>query len=229
MKWKIFLLGESNNPRLPFRDNTVARVFQGPQYTYRYSKPAGVSLCYTSGVQAARFFRVIAKRELRGVFMKANKALKRLAKIEALMSNVAARYSASEPHTQEVLQEAKAAVARARETVQASSGTAKNPAKPKRKLSAAPRRRAQKRAAAAKAGRAAKKAAPARKKAAVKKAAVKTPIANAAKKSAPIKRAAKKTAAKKMPPVSVPAPKEAATQSRVPAPGMERVPTSYRA
>ena len=88
--------------------------------------------------------------------MKANKALKRLAKIEALMSDVTKRYSASAPHTREVLQDAKAAVTRAKEAVslQASSGTAKNPpmkrskppsnatpelSKPKRKLSAAGR------------------------------------------------------------------------------------------
>ena len=57
--------------------------------------------------------------------MKANKALKRLAKIEALMSVVTERYSASAPHIREVLQDAKAAVARARETVQASSRAAK--------------------------------------------------------------------------------------------------------
>ncbi len=89
--------------------------------------------------------------------MKANKALKRLAKIEALMSGVTERYSASAPHLREVLQDAKAAVTRAKEAVslQSSSGTAKNPpvkhseatskamrelSKPKRKLSAAGRR-----------------------------------------------------------------------------------------
>jgi hypothetical protein len=88
--------------------------------------------------------------------MKANKALKRLAKIEALMSDVTERYS-SAPHIREVLQDAKAAVTRAKEAVslQASSGTAKNPlvkhskppskatpepSKPKRKLSAAGRK-----------------------------------------------------------------------------------------
>jgi len=60
--------------------------------------------------------------------MKANKALKRLAKIEALISDVMERYS-SAPHMREVLQEAKAAVTRAKEAVslQVSSGTAKNP------------------------------------------------------------------------------------------------------
>ena len=87
--------------------------------------------------------------------MKANKALRRLAKIEALISDVAERYS-SAPHIRKVLQDAKAAVTRAKEAVslQASSGTAKNPpmkrskppsnatpelSKPKRKLSAAGR------------------------------------------------------------------------------------------
>ena len=89
--------------------------------------------------------------------MKANKALKRLAKIEMLMSDVTERYSASAPHIREVLQDAKAAVTRAKEAVslRTSSGTAKNPAvkhsapmskatpepsKPKRKLSAAGRK-----------------------------------------------------------------------------------------
>jgi hypothetical protein len=59
--------------------------------------------------------------------MKGNKALKRLAKIEALMSDLTERYSASAP-IREVLQDAKAAVTRAKEAVslQASSGTAKN-------------------------------------------------------------------------------------------------------
>jgi len=88
--------------------------------------------------------------------MKATKALKRLAKIEALMSDVTERYS-SAPHIREVLRDAKAAVTRAKEAVslQASSGTAKNlsvehseptskakrePSKPKRKLSAAGRK-----------------------------------------------------------------------------------------
>jgi hypothetical protein len=61
--------------------------------------------------------------------MKANKAVKRLAKIEALMSDVTERYSASAPHIREMLQDAKAAVTRAKEAVslQASSGKAKSP------------------------------------------------------------------------------------------------------
>jgi len=89
--------------------------------------------------------------------MKANKALKRLAKIEALMSDLTERYSASSPRIRDVLQNAKAAVTRAKDAVglQASSGTSKNPpvkhskaiskaspdlSKPKRKLSAADRK-----------------------------------------------------------------------------------------
>ena len=86
--------------------------------------------------------------------MKANKVLKRLAKIEALILKVTERTSASTPHIRELLRDAKAAVIRAKEAVQTSSGTAKNPpvkhsepsskttpelSKPKRKLSAAGR------------------------------------------------------------------------------------------
>ena len=108
--------------------------------------------------------------------MKANKALKRLAKIEALISDVTERYSAGAHHIREALHEAKDAVARVKAAVrsQATSGTAKPskaPTKKKRRLSAAGkkaiqeaalRRWAQKRAATAKAAR---------------KAAVKTPTA----------------------------------------------------
>src|ERR1035441_9234308 len=66
---------------------------------------------------------------MKGMIMKANKALKRLAKIEALMSDVTERYSVSAAHIREVLQDAKVAVTRAKEAVslQASSGTAKYP------------------------------------------------------------------------------------------------------
>jgi hypothetical protein len=94
---------------------------------------------------------------MKGMVMKAKKALKRLAKIEALMSGVAERYSASATHVREVLQDAKTAVIRAKEAVslQASSGTSKHPpvkhseptskatpepSKPKRELSAAGRK-----------------------------------------------------------------------------------------
>src|SRR5260370_10100192 len=64
----------------------------------------------------------------RGMVMKTNKALKRLAKIEALMSDVTERYSARSPHIREVLRDAKAAVTREKEAVSlhASTGAAKN-------------------------------------------------------------------------------------------------------
>ena len=146
--------------------------------------------------------------------MKANKALKRLAKIEALMSDLTERYSAGAPSIRDLLQNAEVAVTQAKEAVglQASSWTAKNRlakqskaiskapqelSKPKRRLSAAGRkaiiaatkkRWALKRAEAAKSAPA-KTAAP--KKAAVKKLAP----TKTAKKSVPVKKAAaKKTA-----------------------------------
>ena len=89
--------------------------------------------------------------------MKSNKILKRIAKIEALMSKVTERSSASAPHVRELLRDAKAAITRAKKAVslQASSGAAKKgpvkhseptskatpePSKPKRKLSAAGRK-----------------------------------------------------------------------------------------
>ena len=140
--------------------------------------------------------------------MKVNKALKRLAKIEALISDLTERFSASAPGMKDLLQNARGAVIRVKEAVglQASSGTAKNPplehsraiskapmelSKPKRRLSAAGRkaiiaatrkRWATKRAEAAKATPTTT-AAP--KKAAVKKVA---PV-KAAKKRAPAKKA----------------------------------------
>jgi len=49
--------------------------------------------------------------------MKANKAHKRLAKIEESVSDVMERYSAASPHTREVLQAAKAAVTGAKDAV----------------------------------------------------------------------------------------------------------------
>jgi hypothetical protein len=89
--------------------------------------------------------------------MKANKILKRIAKIEALIAKLTERSSESVPHIRELLGDAKAAVTRAKMavTLQVSSGTAKNPAvkdseptskatpessNPKRKLSAAGRK-----------------------------------------------------------------------------------------
>ena len=158
--------------------------------------------------------RRLVETKLRGIVMKANKALKRLAKIEALISDLAERYSTDAPLIRGVLQNARVAVTRAKEAVslQASSGTPNNPpvkqskatpkaplefSKPKRKLSAAGRkaiiaatkkRWALKRAEAAKSAPV-KAAAP--KKAPAKKAAT----AKAAKKSVPVKKTAtKKTA-----------------------------------
>jgi len=60
--------------------------------------------------------------------MKAIKALKRLTKAEALLSNVIERYVTSEHSLQEVLQDAKASVIRAKEAVgqQASPGSRKD-------------------------------------------------------------------------------------------------------
>ncbi|MDP8990302.1 MAG: hypothetical protein M3N41_09535 [Acidobacteriota bacterium] len=97
--------------------------------------------------------------------MKANKALKRLAKIETLMSDVAERFSASAPHLREALKDLKAAVLSVKEAVKVQTSTAPKKASPK-------------------------KAARAAKKAAVKKAAA--PKAKAAKKRAPRRKAAKK-------------------------------------
>jgi hypothetical protein len=161
--------------------------------------------------------------------MKANKALKRLAKIEALMSDVTERYS-SAPHIREVLQDAKAAVTRAKEAVslQASSGTAKNPlvkhskppskatpepSKPKRKLSAAGRKAiiaaTNKRWARVRAAKAQQEKA-VRKKAAGKKALAKASSARAAKKTAPVKKAA---ATKATPKQTAPAPAQAVMEA----------------
>jgi DNA polymerase III gamma/tau subunit len=131
--------------------------------------------------------------------MKANKVLKRIAKIESLMSDVMERYSASAPPIRELLRDAKAAITRAKKAVQASSTKAKHPpvkhsqptskatpepSKPKRRLSAAGRKaisEATKKRWAAKRA-AAKKLSPAvAKKTAVKKV--------AAKKATPVKAA----------------------------------------
>jgi hypothetical protein len=98
--------------------------------------------------------------------MKANKALKRLAKIETLMSDVAERFSASAPHLREALKDLKAAVLSVKEAVKAQTSS---PAAPKAPL---------------------KKAARARKKAVVKPAVASK--AKAQKKRAVAKKAAKK-------------------------------------
>jgi hypothetical protein len=106
--------------------------------------------------------------------MKANKVRKRLAKIEALISDLTERFSKGALPIREALQNAKAAIAHVKQAVslQASSGTVKR----------APLKR---------------------KKAAVKKAAAKAAIAKTGKKSVPIKKAAKKAAVKKTAPALV--------------------------
>lgn len=58
--------------------------------------------------------------------MKTNKILKRIAKIEALISKVTERSSASVPQMREPLRDAKAAVIRAKEALRESSAMAKN-------------------------------------------------------------------------------------------------------
>jgi hypothetical protein len=105
--------------------------------------------------------------------MKANKVRKRLAKIEALISDLTERFSKGALPIR-ALQNAKAAIAHVKQAVslQASSGTVKR----------APLKR---------------------KKAAVKKAAAKAAIAKTGKKSVPIKKAAKKAAVKKTAPALV--------------------------
>ncbi len=104
--------------------------------------------------------------------MKANKALKRLAKIETLMSDVAERFSASAPHLREALKDLKAAVLSVKEAVKVQASSAA----PKKALH--------------------KKAARAQKKAVVKKAAA--PQVKAAKKRTPVRKAAKKTPPKRV-------------------------------
>ena len=96
--------------------------------------------------------------------MKANKALKRLAKIETLMSDVAERFSASAPHLREALKDLKAAMASVKEAVKVQTSPA--PKKSTSKKAA----RAGKKAVAQKA---AKKRAPLRKPA---KSAKKSPL-----------------------------------------------------
>jgi len=110
--------------------------------------------------------------------MKTNKALKRLAKIKSLISDVAQRYSANAPHLKDVLQYAEDAVARAKDAVglHAKSTT---------------------KAAKAKGGRAAKRVARSQKKASVK-AVARTSKSKTAKERTPIKKAPKERSAKKM-------------------------------
>jgi hypothetical protein len=103
--------------------------------------------------------------------MKKSKALKRLAKIEALISDVTERYSASASHIQKALQNARAAVIRAKDAVSLHVSAVANAA-----------------AAAGKAARAANKAPSIRKKAGAKKSTAKA-------KKVTRKTAARKTAA----------------------------------
>ncbi len=97
--------------------------------------------------------------------MKANKALKRLAKIESLMSDVAERFSASAPHLREALKDLKAAVASVKEAVKVQTSPAPKKAAPKKAA------RAVKKAVAKKA---------AKKRAPVRRSAKKTPLKRAA-------------------------------------------------
>src|SRR5713226_4505555 len=93
--------------------------------------------------------------------MKAKKALKRLTRVETLLSNVIDQYAANEPDVRELLDVAKTSVVRAKDSVnlQASPKTAKKPAAKannlkQRRLTAAGRKKlslaAKKRWAAAK-------------------------------------------------------------------------------
>jgi hypothetical protein len=84
--------------------------------------------------------------------MKANKALKRLTKIEALMSDVAERFSASAPHLREALKDLKAAVLSVKEAVkvQASALAAKKASPKKASKKAAVKKTAAPKAKAAK-------------------------------------------------------------------------------
>jgi len=110
--------------------------------------------------------------------MKANKALKRLAKIETLMSDVAERFSASAPHLREALKDLKAAVLSVKEAVKVQTSSP-----------AAPKKASSKKASSKKVRRA-------RKKDGVKKAAA--PMVKAAKKRAPVRKAVKKTPPKRV-------------------------------
>jgi hypothetical protein len=117
--------------------------------------------------------------------MKANKVLKRLAKIEALVSDVTARFSAGAPHVSGVLKDLKAAVARVKEAV--SAHVALRTTK--------------------------KKTTPARKKAAARKKAVKAPKAKTAKRAVRTKRAVKKRAAEQTAPAPAQLAEAAAQES----------------
>jgi predicted RNase H-like HicB family nuclease len=109
--------------------------------------------------------------------MKVKKAVKRLAKIKLLISDLTKQYSASAPDLREVLQYAEAAVTKAKEALGLHVSS---------------------RTKAGKAERAAKKARHVGRKAAVKKGAVK-PRTATAKKRTPVKKAIKRTPARTAP------------------------------
>ncbi len=98
--------------------------------------------------------------------MKANKALKRLAKIETLMSDVAERFSASAPHLREALKDLKAAMLSVKEAVKVQTSPASKKAAPKKAARAGKKavgkRAVKKRAKVRKAAKAVKKTAPKR-------------------------------------------------------------------
>ncbi len=60
--------------------------------------------------------------------MKSTKALKRILKIEALLSNVIDKYSAGGPQAREALQKAEVALAQAKQAVEADGSSAKKKA-----------------------------------------------------------------------------------------------------
>jgi hypothetical protein len=114
--------------------------------------------------------------------VKAKKVLKRVAKIEALISDLTDRCSKGAVQMREALHHAKTAFTRAKKAVN-SQVSSEN----------------------------AKRARMKRKKTAVKKAAVKTPIAKTAKRSAPTKKPVKKAAAKRRAPAPLAVPVQTPT------------------
>jgi hypothetical protein len=115
--------------------------------------------------------------------MKANKALKRLSKIESLMADVAERFSASAPHLQEALKDLKAAMLSVKEAVKVQTSP---PAATER----SPKKASSKKAARSREKAAVKKTATpkvkAKKRARVKKAASSKPLASTAVHSAAV-------------------------------------------
>ena len=122
--------------------------------------------------------------------MKANKTLKRLTKIEALLSDIRGRHSTKASDLRQVLQDAGAAIVRAKEIVSSQ--------------------------AAAKVNRKAKRAAPTRKKVAVKKASSRAAVSKSAKKSASRKKVAKEKAATMTASASAPILPESSGASAIP-------------